>query len=63
MESLITEHWAIMGGIDTKHRVKLVVDEWGAWHARAKDMPETYLWAYPGTLRDALVSAPVVLPR
>jgi len=56
MESLITEHWAIMGGIDTKHRVKLIVDEWGAWHARAKDMPETYLWAYPGTLRDALVS-------
>ncbi len=56
MESLITEHWSIMGGIDTKHRVKLIVDEWGAWHARAKDMPETYLWAYPGTLRDALVS-------
>jgi alpha-N-arabinofuranosidase len=56
MESLITEHWAIMGGVDTKHRVKLVVDEWGAWHGRAKEMPATYLWAYPGTLRDALIS-------
>jgi alpha-N-arabinofuranosidase len=56
MESLITEHWAIMGGVDTRHRVKLVVDEWGAWHARAKEMPATYLWAYPGTLRDALIS-------
>jgi alpha-N-arabinofuranosidase len=36
--------------------VKLIVDEWGAWHERAADMPETYLWAYPGTLRDALVA-------
>ena len=56
MESLITEHWAIMGGVDTRHRVKLIVDEWGAWHGRAKEMPGTYLWAYPGTLRDALIS-------
>ena len=56
MESLITGHWAIMGEIDARRRVKLIVDEWGAWHDRAKDMPETYLWAYPGALRDALVS-------
>jgi alpha-L-arabinofuranosidase len=56
MESLITTHWAAMGAIDTAHRVKLAVDEWGAWHARAADMPESYLWAYPGALRDALVS-------
>jgi alpha-L-arabinofuranosidase len=41
METLITEHWAIMGGVDTKHRVKLVIDEWGAWHGRAKEMPAT----------------------
>ena len=32
------------------------MDEWGAWHGRSKEMPATYLWAYPGTLRDALVS-------
>ncbi|HKC64042.1 MAG TPA: alpha-L-arabinofuranosidase C-terminal domain-containing protein, partial [Pyrinomonadaceae bacterium] len=56
MESLITGHWAIMGEIDVRRRTKLIVDEWGAWHDRAKDMPETYLWAYPGALRDALVS-------
>ena len=56
MESLITSHWAAMGAIDTTHKVKLAVDEWGAWHARAADMPASYLWAYPGALRDALVS-------
>src|SRR5438128_10831357 len=39
-----------------RRQVKLIVDEWGAWHERDKDMPETYLWAYPGTLRDALVA-------
>jgi len=56
MESLVNEHWTIMGEMDTRRRVKLIVDEWGAWHGRAENMPETYLWAYPGTLRDALVS-------
>src|SRR5207247_7413539 len=56
MESLINDHWAVMGEIDTRRRVKLIVDEWGAWHERDKDMPETYLWAYPGALRDALVA-------
>jgi len=56
MESLINDHWSVMGEIDTRRQVKLVVDEWGAWHERDKDMPETYLWAYPGTLRDALVA-------
>jgi alpha-N-arabinofuranosidase len=56
MESLITEHWSIMGEIDTKRRVKLIVDEWGAWHNRANEFPESYLWAYFGTLRDALIS-------
>ena len=56
MESLIVGHWGVMGEIDREHRVKLIVDEWGAWHARWDKMPEEYLWAYPGTLRDALVA-------
>jgi alpha-N-arabinofuranosidase len=30
MESLITSHWGVMGEVDRRHRVKLVVDEWGA---------------------------------
>jgi alpha-N-arabinofuranosidase len=46
-----------MAESDPTHKVKLIVDEWGAWHAAAADMPANYLWAYPGSLRDALVAA------
>ena len=57
MESLVTQHWAAMAESDPTHKVKIAVDEWGAWHAAAADMPPNYLWAYPGSLRDALVAA------
>ncbi len=57
MESLVTDHWTAMAESDPTHKVKLIVDEWGAWHAGAAEMPANYLWAYPGTLRDALVAA------
>lgn len=56
MESLITDHWAVMGEYDRERKVKLIVDEWGAWHWQDADMPAGYLYAYAGTLRDALIS-------
>jgi alpha-N-arabinofuranosidase len=56
MEELIKNHWAIMGETDKEHRVKLVVDEWGAWHHTDPTINPSYLWAYYPTLRDALVS-------
>ena len=56
MESLITSHWTVMGESDPQHRVKLIVDEWGAWHWQDAGLPPGYLYAYPGTLRDALIS-------
>jgi alpha-N-arabinofuranosidase len=56
MEELVTNHWAIMGGIDTHHQVKLVVDEWGAWHHTDPSINPSYLFCYYPTLRDALVS-------
>lgn len=56
MEGLIKEHWQVMGEIDREHRVKLIVDEWGAWHLQDADVPPAYLYAYAGTLRDALIS-------
>jgi alpha-N-arabinofuranosidase len=57
MESLVTQHWSAMAESDPMHKVKLIVDEWGAWHGGSADMPANYLWAYPGSLRDALVAA------
>jgi alpha-L-arabinofuranosidase len=56
MEDLIKGHWQIMGEIDVERRVKLVVDEWGAWHHTDPSIDPSYLWAYFPTLRDALVS-------
>jgi alpha-N-arabinofuranosidase len=56
MESLIRDHWQVMGEIDRDHRIKLIVDEWGAWHSQDPNMPPPYLYAYAGTLRDALIS-------
>ena len=56
MESLIEDHWHVMGEFDRERRVKLVVDEWGAWHKQDPDIPPGYLYAYAGTLRDALIS-------
>jgi len=47
----------VMGEFDRERRVKLAVDEWGAWHNQDADVPPGYLYAYAGTLRDALISA------
>jgi alpha-L-arabinofuranosidase len=56
MESLINQHWAVMGEVDTERRIKLIVDEWGAWHRKSADLPAAWLFGYPPTLRDALIS-------
>ena len=55
MDSLLPKHWLAMGEIDTEHNVKLVVDEWGAWH-RGPSIAPAYLFSYPPSLRDALVT-------
>jgi alpha-N-arabinofuranosidase len=56
MEDLVRNHWQIIGEVDTEHSVKLVVDEWGAWHQTDPSIAPGYLWGYWPTLRDALVS-------
>jgi alpha-N-arabinofuranosidase len=55
--TLIEQHWDAMGESDPQHRVKLAVDEWGAWHNQHPSLPAGYLFGYPGTLRDGLVAA------
>ena len=56
MEELVRNHWQIMGEVDKRRQVKLVVDEWGAWHKTDPSIDPSYLFAYFPTLRDALVS-------
>ena len=45
-----------MGETDPQHRIKLIVDEWGAWHTQNPMLPPGYLFGYPGTMRDAVVA-------
>jgi alpha-L-arabinofuranosidase len=56
MEGLINGHWQIMGEIDTEHRVKLVVDEWGPWYRPGGEMTPGNLLEQTPTLRDAIFS-------
>ncbi len=55
MDSLVSKHWLAAGEFDKEHKVKLVVDEWGAWH-RGPAIDPRYLFSYVPTMRDALVT-------
>jgi alpha-N-arabinofuranosidase len=57
MDGLITSHWGVMGEIDRRRRVKLVVDEWGAWFKQGTEVDPAHLFGQQSTMRDALVSA------
>jgi alpha-N-arabinofuranosidase len=57
MDSLIKLHWSAMGEFDPEHQVKLVVDEWGAWHRRGTEVHPSHLFGQTSSLRDALVAA------
>jgi alpha-N-arabinofuranosidase len=56
METLITGHWAVMGEIDRRHRVKIVVDEWGTWHKPGTEIHPSHHLGQQSTIRDALVA-------
>jgi alpha-N-arabinofuranosidase len=57
MERLVREQWAALGEHDPKHRIKLVVDEWGSWHPEGTGINPAHQFEQMGTLRDALVAA------
>ncbi len=56
MESLIEAHWQVMGEVDRRHRVKLVVDEWGAWYAPGTEPFPEALLGQQSTMRDAVLA-------
>jgi alpha-N-arabinofuranosidase len=56
MDSIVTQHWTAMGDHDKERKVKLLVDEWGAWHS-ATPLGPAYLFSFVPSLRDALESA------
>jgi alpha-N-arabinofuranosidase len=56
MEKLITDHWAIMGEFDRQHRIKLAIDEWGAWYKPGSEVHSTHLLGQQATMRDAVLA-------
>jgi alpha-N-arabinofuranosidase len=57
MDGLISGHWGVMGELDRRRRVKLVVDEWGAWYRPGTAVDPTHLFGQQSTMRDALLTA------
>jgi alpha-N-arabinofuranosidase len=57
MEPLIKDQWAAMGEYDTKHEIRLIIDEWGSWHPAGTEINPRHLFEQMGTLRDAMVAA------
>lgn len=56
VEQLITGHWSAMGEFDRQHRVKIVVDEWGAWYKPGTEPFPDALLGQQNTMRDAVLA-------
>jgi alpha-L-arabinofuranosidase len=56
MDGFITAHWQTMGQFDRARKVKLVVDEWGAWHKPGSEADPSHTLGQVSTLRDALLA-------
>ena len=57
VETLVVDHWAAMGQQDRQRRVRLVVDEWGAWYKPGSEVDPTHLFGQQSTIRDAVLAA------
>ncbi len=57
MEQIILDHWAAMGIYDPKHRVKLVVDEYGPWYRMGTELDPSHIFGEQITTRDAIMTA------
>jgi len=56
IEDIIQGHWNVMAEHDPQHRIKLVVDEWGAWYAPGTEPFAEALLGQQNTMRDAVVA-------
>src|SRR5437867_2627684 len=57
IESVINDHWGIMGKYDPQHRTRFVIDEWGNWYRGGTELGPEYILSQTITLRDALHAA------
>ncbi len=56
MERLITSHWQVLGEYDPQHKVKIVVDEWGAWYKPGTELRPSHQLGQQNTIRDAVLA-------
>jgi len=58
MERVVTDHWAAIGNTQEpdQPKVKLVVDEWGAWYSKSTQIAPEYNLSQQSTMRDALLT-------
>jgi alpha-L-arabinofuranosidase len=56
MERVVTDHWHAMRTGEGQPRVKLVVDEWGAWYGKGTELAPEYNLSQQSTMRDALLT-------
>ena len=57
VDSMIEEHWVVMGEYDQRRRTKIAVDEWGSWHRPGSEVAPDHILGQQQTLRDALVAS------
>jgi alpha-N-arabinofuranosidase len=56
MERLITSHWQALAEHDPQRKVKLVVDEWGAWYKPGTELKPSHQLGQQNTIRDAVLA-------
>ena len=56
-EQIITSQWELIGAYDPKRKVKLVVDEYGAWYRPGSQLDPSHILGQQSTLRDAVLTA------
>ncbi|CAN5401322.1 alpha-N-arabinofuranosidase [soil metagenome] len=58
MEKVVNDHWKAMANSakTDQPKVKLVVDEWGAWYGKGTELAPQYNLSQQSTMRDALLT-------
>ncbi|HEY0758519.1 MAG TPA: alpha-L-arabinofuranosidase C-terminal domain-containing protein [Acidisarcina sp.] len=56
MERVVTDHYGAIEEYGGQNKVKLVVDEWGAWYGAGTRLGPNYNLSQQSTMRDALLS-------
>ena len=56
-EKVLCDHWAAMGEFDRRRRVKLVFDEYGAWHRGGTAPAPQDIFGQQITMQDAILTA------